>query len=107
MLGHQTATAYTGRAALEIAPKFAPEAAFVSIRLPGGMDGYELARRLRGGPPAAGRPGLLVALTGHREPPPTAPRGRGRVRPPLHQARGPERPGRLCSTPYPARPNPP
>jgi signal transduction histidine kinase len=53
---------YTPEAALEAMPGFAPEVAVLDIGLPG-MDGYELAQRLRSGPPAF--QGKLIALTGY------------------------------------------
>ena len=39
------------------------DVAFIDIGLPGGMDGYELARRIRSHP--SGRDVRLVALTGY------------------------------------------
>lgn len=59
--GHETATAHSGEAALSSAGAFRPEVAFLDIGLPG-MDGYELARRLRSDPEH--RHAVLVALTG-------------------------------------------
>lgn len=60
-LGHEAVVARDGHAALDAAAQFSPEVAFIDIGLPG-MDGYELARRLRrrGGPVP-----YLVALTGY------------------------------------------
>jgi PAS domain S-box-containing protein len=62
MVGHEVCTAYGGPAALEVARASRPEAVLLDIGMPG-MDGYELARRLRQ------EPGLervlLVALTGY------------------------------------------
>ena len=59
--GHEVAVAHDGPAALRAAEGQRPEVALLDITLPG-MDGYELARRLRS------QPGLeriaLVALTG-------------------------------------------
>jgi CheY-like chemotaxis protein/nitrogen-specific signal transduction histidine kinase len=61
--GHTVATAHSGPAALEAVPAFRPDAVVLDIGLPG-MDGYNVARRLRQLPgPAAGA--LLVALTGY------------------------------------------
>ena len=45
-LGHDTAVAYTGIEALQIAPEFRPDIVLLDIGLPG-LDGYEVARRLR------------------------------------------------------------
>ncbi len=60
--GHEVSTAYAGPAALEAARAFRPEAVLLDIGLPG-MDGYEVARRLRreSGLDRA----LLVAVTGY------------------------------------------
>jgi CheY-like chemotaxis protein len=64
-LGHQVEVALDGRDALAAAATFDPHAAFLDIGLPG-MDGLELARRLRA------LPGLrtvkLVAITGYGRP---------------------------------------
>jgi len=60
--GHHVATALDGPSALEIAAEFRPEAAVLDLGLPG-MDGFELASRLRRTP--GGRAMLLVALTGY------------------------------------------
>jgi CheY-like chemotaxis protein len=59
--GHEVRIAYRGAAALEMTKAGAPDVVFLDIGMPG-MDGYEVARRLRQ------QPGLeqvmLVALTG-------------------------------------------
>jgi CheY-like chemotaxis protein len=60
--GHQVRTAYGGSAALEVAESHRPEVVLLDIGLPG-MDGYEVARRLRGTAVSAGV--MLVALTGY------------------------------------------
>jgi PAS domain S-box-containing protein len=60
-LGQRPHVAYDGAAALEAYDAFEPEIAFIDIAMPG-MDGYEVARRLRTG--ASRRP-LLIALTGY------------------------------------------
>ncbi len=62
MRGHEVRTAHDGPAALEAAEAFRPQAVLLDIGLPG-MDGYEVARRLRDRPGAEGV--LLVALTGY------------------------------------------
>lgn len=59
MEGHQVQTALTGESAIEKAPIFEPEAALVDIGLPG-IDGYEVARRLRKAYPEL----LLIAHSG-------------------------------------------
>lgn len=61
LFGHRTNTAHDGVAALAAARAFGPEVVFLDIGLPG-MDGYEVARRLRADPDTAGA--TLVALTG-------------------------------------------
>ena len=57
--GHEVASCYDGPSALEVAKNYRPEAMILDIGLPG-MDGYEVARRLRQMLPD----GLLIALTG-------------------------------------------
>jgi CheY-like chemotaxis protein len=61
MQGHEVRVAYSGVAALEITRSYIPDVVFLDIGMPG-MDGYEVARRLRQ------LPGLesvvLAALTG-------------------------------------------
>jgi CheY-like chemotaxis protein/anti-sigma regulatory factor (Ser/Thr protein kinase) len=60
--GHQVRVAYDGPSALDAARALAPEVVLLDIGLPNGMDGYEVARRLRALPDAAGA--RLIALTG-------------------------------------------
>jgi signal transduction histidine kinase len=60
--GYDVATAHDGPAALEKAAAFHPEAVLLDIGLPG-LDGYQVATRLRGRPRTA--KALLVALTGY------------------------------------------
>ena len=60
--GHQVRVAHDGHQALALAGELAPQAVLLDIGLPG-MDGYEVARRLRES--AATRAALLVALTGY------------------------------------------
>jgi PAS domain S-box-containing protein len=60
--GHQVWTAHDGQAALGLAANGCrPDAVVLDIGLPG-MDGYEVARRLRAGPSAGA---VLIALTGY------------------------------------------
>jgi CheY-like chemotaxis protein len=59
--GHATRAAYDGLEALEVARSFDPEIVLLDIGLPG-LNGYEVARRLRQQP--GGDRLLLVALTG-------------------------------------------
>jgi signal transduction histidine kinase/ActR/RegA family two-component response regulator len=63
-LGHEVALALDGAAALDSARAFAPHVALLDIGLPG-MDGYELARRLRALDTC--KQTLLVAVTGYGE----------------------------------------
>jgi PAS domain S-box-containing protein len=60
--GHEVVCAYDGRSALEAAAKYHPDAVFLDIGLPG-MDGYEIAERLRGRPESARA--VLIAITGY------------------------------------------
>ena len=62
MDGHRVRTAADGPAALDAVRAAPPDVALIDIGLPG-MDGYELARRIRAerGP----RPPRLIAVTGY------------------------------------------
>lgn len=62
MWGHEVAFAYDGPTALETAQQWQPQAVFLDIGLPG-MDGYEVAERLRELPQA--KDAVLVAITGY------------------------------------------
>ncbi|MFZ0501983.1 MAG: response regulator [Steroidobacteraceae bacterium] len=62
MWGHEVAFAFDGPSALETAERWQPEAVFLDIGLPG-MDGYEVAERLRELPLA--KNAVLIALTGY------------------------------------------
>jgi PAS domain S-box-containing protein len=59
--GHQVKVAHHGPAALEIAQNYRPDLIFLDIGMPG-MDGYEVARRLRERPKLKNV--VLAALTG-------------------------------------------
>ena len=61
--GHETATAFDGHEALTMAESLQPQVILLDIGLPG-MNGYEVARRLRD----VGSPARLVALTGYGQP---------------------------------------
>jgi len=61
--GHLVREAANAEKALALLDEEAPDVAFIDIGLPGGMDGYELARRIRSHP--MGRDVRLVALTGY------------------------------------------
>jgi len=60
LLGHEVEVVADGRDALEAVDRFRPAVVLLDIGLPG-MDGYEVARRLR----ARGSKALLVSLTGY------------------------------------------
>lgn len=60
--GHEVQTALDGPSALEAATMFHPQIVLLDIGLPG-LDGYEVARRLRALPELEGA--LLVAMTGY------------------------------------------
>jgi CheY-like chemotaxis protein len=60
--GHQVRTAYDGPTALRAAAEFQPDVVLLDIGLPQ-MDGYEVARRLRG--EVGLKDARLVALTGY------------------------------------------
>ena len=62
MSGHDVRTAYTGQAALEVATAQLPDVVLLDIGLPG-INGYEVARRLRLLPRLAGV--KLIAMTGY------------------------------------------
>ncbi len=61
-LGHTISVAHDGDEALKLIGDHAPDLAVLDIGLPG-MDGYELARRLRANPST--RDTRLIALSGY------------------------------------------
>lgn len=61
-LGHETRVAHDGPSTLQIAAAFQPELVLLDIGLPG-LDGYEVARRLRA--QRETRAAVLVAITGY------------------------------------------
>ena len=63
--GHEVTVAHDGPSALELAQSFRPAAVFLDLGMPG-MDGYEVARRLRRQPGLEGV--VLAALTGWGQP---------------------------------------
>ena len=62
--GYDVETAFDGATALEVAIRFDPDACVLDINMPG-MNGYELARRLRGMPRT--RPPIIAALTAYSD----------------------------------------
>jgi len=63
--GHEVCLASDGPAALEAAKTFLPQVVLLDIGLPG-LDGYEVARRMRAMPEVKGA--FLVAITGYGQP---------------------------------------
>jgi signal transduction histidine kinase len=61
LLGHEVQTVHDGVSALTVAAEFAPDYAFLDIGMPG-LNGYDLARRLREYPATANC--VLTAVTG-------------------------------------------
>ncbi len=61
-IGHEVRTAYDGREVAPIVADFNPEVVLLDIGLPG-IDGYELARRLRASPQCSGA--ALIAVSGY------------------------------------------
>ncbi len=64
--GHDVEVSHDGRQALEAVRRFRPEVVLMDIGLPG-MDGYEVARRLRQEQELERGIALLVAVTGYAE----------------------------------------
>ncbi|WP_426077398.1 ATP-binding protein [Janthinobacterium sp. PSPC3-1] len=61
ILGYEVGTVYDGPSGITLAAAFAPDVVLLDIGLPQ-MNGYEVARHLRGQP--CGRDAILVAVTG-------------------------------------------
>jgi len=59
---YETRTAFTGPDAVTAAAEFKPEVVLLDLGLPG-MDGFEVARRLRAMPALAGA--FIVAMSGY------------------------------------------
>ena len=66
LCGHEVRTAYDGRQTLETAREFRPHLIFLDIALPDGMDGHEVARRLRRESGLGAM--MIVAMTGYGRP---------------------------------------
>jgi signal transduction histidine kinase/ActR/RegA family two-component response regulator len=62
LLGHSVQSAADGLRGVELAREWRPDAALVDIGLPG-LDGYDVAKRIRSTPAGSGM--LLVAITGY------------------------------------------
>jgi two-component system, OmpR family, response regulator len=60
--GYQVRTAFDGTAAIEIIRYFQPDVCILDINMPG-MNGYELARRIRGMAP--NHPPLMATVTAY------------------------------------------
>jgi PAS domain S-box-containing protein len=60
--GHQVCVAFDGPSALQASAEFKPDVVFLDLGLPG-MDGYEVARRVRALP--AGASMQIIAVSGH------------------------------------------
>lgn len=65
--GHEVRTAHDGENGLEVANAWSPDAVLLDIGMPG-LDGYEVARRLRAQPATASGDLLLIAVTGYGQP---------------------------------------
>ena len=63
MTGHKVEVASTGRAGLEIAGEFRPAVVLCDLGLPGGMDGFAVARAMRQDPALSSV--YLIAATGY------------------------------------------
>ncbi len=64
--GYEVQLAYDGETALQLARTFRPEAVLTDIGLPG-IDGHELARRIRQDPDLSASVAFLAAVTGYAE----------------------------------------
>ena len=65
--GHEVQAAADGAAGVEMAERMQPDVVLVDIGMPG-MDGYEVARRLRAKEASLGVAWRLIALTGYGQP---------------------------------------
>ena len=60
--GHETEQAHDGLIAVDMAAAFCPDVVLLDLGLPG-LDGYEVARKLRGMPATSGA--RIVAVSGY------------------------------------------
>jgi CheY-like chemotaxis protein len=65
--GHTVRTALDGQAALDAARAEVPDVVVLDLRLPGALDGYQVAGRLRQQQPTGRRP-VIVVVSGFGEP---------------------------------------
>ena len=63
IFGHKVAVAHSGGRGVELAKGFRPDIVLCDLGLPGEMNGFDVARALRGDPAITGA--FLVALTGY------------------------------------------
>ena len=63
LIGHEVQTAHTGEAGLALARTFHPNVILCDIGLPGGMNGYDVAKRIRQEPEL--KSAHIIALTGY------------------------------------------
>jgi signal transduction histidine kinase len=63
LIGHEVKIAHTGESGIRLAHDFLPQVILCDIGLPGGLSGYDVARRLRQEPGLSGT--YLIALTGY------------------------------------------
>jgi CheY-like chemotaxis protein/two-component sensor histidine kinase len=63
LVGHQVAAAHSGQAGVEAARAMCPDVVICDIGLPGGLDGYGVARALRADPEQCAA--ALIALSGY------------------------------------------
>jgi signal transduction histidine kinase/DNA-binding response OmpR family regulator len=61
--GHEVKVAFSGPSAMEVGRDHLPEVVLCDIGLPGGMDGYAVARAFRSDPRLSGA--FMIALTGY------------------------------------------
>lgn len=63
LAGHEVQTAYDGKEGIEMARRFLPHVILCDIGLPGGMNGYDVARQFR--QDQGGAPVFIIAMTGY------------------------------------------